>query len=142
MNSVRLLNTPNILWVLSDRSCLKLYSLEEYIIQPKQMYIFKFKDMQYNCDSNVIGIPFKDKEVRHSLSLYNPEGTFAWRGGGEAFLATKNISLYPVNIKKGTLLGKINFMTTQFFELMRLHDNSDRGLRSAHIKIELRYDNK
>lgn len=96
--------------------------------------------MKYNCDSNVVGVPFKDKEITHGLILYHPEDSFSWRGGGQVQLATKNELNSAIVIEDGELISKVRFMTTQFYELVRRHDNSDKGLRSAFIKIELRYE--
>lgn len=139
MDRVRLLNVPYE-WVESDKSLIRLYSLEDLVIFPRQFYLIKFGDMEYNIDSNVIGVPFKDREVRTELSLYYPEGSFSWRGGSELQLAVKNTFNTNLTILKGQMLAKVKFMTEQYFNLMKRHDNSDKGLRSAPIKIELRYE--
>lgn len=141
MFSIKLFNTPDINWVLNDRNCIKLFALKDIIFTGNVKKVY-FDGFRYDFSNDVIGVPFKDKEVKHSALLYHPESSFRWRGAREASISLINPDTSNhLTIPQGSLLCKINLMSIQFFNLMSRHDNSDKGLRSTQIKIELINEN-
>lgn len=134
MYSVKILGTPDINWVSQkNENVLTLQAPRDFVVYTKQV---SFIEWDCLCETiNVVGIPFFDKKVEHKLSLYYPQGTFAITGNRKLQIAFVNDTLETINIKQGCLLCYVKFETIEFFKLASRHNNSDKGLRSARIKI-------
>ena len=138
MIRVRIFDMPDNTWVSESTSRIKLYAQEFYAILPGQMRKIYFGKMKYEFNEQVVGVPYFDTRINRNLKLYYPEGSFKWRGNKVATVALENTSkTSTITIGLGQYICSIYLMTTQFFNLMSRHDNSDKGLRSAQIKIEL-----
>lgn len=123
-------------WELDDRNCIRLFSPNNYTLENNKVFNIRFDGLRYEFDEDVVGIPFMDKQCTGDFYLYHPEGSFRWRGAREPKLTIKSRNAITL-IPKGLLLAKVKLMSIQFFNLMKKHDNSDKGLQSASIKIEL-----
>lgn len=141
MYECKLIGMPDINWIQVEKeNCLCLFSPRDYLILPNQMLVMDF-ECNYKLSKGVVGIPFLDKKIISisKLNLYYPNFGFKWEGKNRAQVAFINKTQERINIAENQLVCKINLMTIQYFNLMRRKDNSDKGLRSSHIKIELLY---
>lgn len=136
MYKIMLSGTPDRTWVSEEKSCIDLYADKDITLKPNQIGILTFGDFRYDFGKDIVGVPFcKNRKYK----LYYPNG-FKLSGSGLVRLTIDNRGTDTISIKKGEYLSTLRLMTTQFFELMRRNDGSDRGLRSAFIKIEYKED--
>lgn len=141
MYKVKLFNTPDKTWVDESRSCINLYAIEDLTFTKGQIGFIRFGDFRYDFDEEVLALPFVSKvNNANPLRLYYPKG-FKLQKSGHISLAVdcRKISYDELCITKGAYLATLKLMTTQFYSLVSRKDGSDRGLRSAYIKIEF-YD--
>jgi hypothetical protein len=136
MSNIKLFNTPDITWVLKDKNCIRLFAVYDLMIEPSQVITITFNDFNYICDKDVVGVPYLTKKSRE-YELYYPEGTNRWHGSDTAKVVIHNKSFNEVKFTKGDHICNINLMTVQYFDLMRKHNNSDKGLASKLINIEM-----
>lgn len=135
MIRVKFFNMPDNTWVLEDRNCIKLYADCEYSIKPKQVISIYISHLRYLFEG-AVGIPFIPKGA-NKLTLYHPEGLNRWHNQNNAKVVVTNLSDTNIDIKKGDFICYIKLMSIQYYNLMKKHNNSDRGLASSKVKIEL-----
>ena len=126
-------NMPDAGIILSDNG-LDCYFSENVYLKPNEIKIMTFDNMSYNF-INSVGIPFH--KHRLSFSLYYPEGSFKWIDKKKASIAIINRTSQSISIEKGSYMASVKFMSLKYFEYWKKHNNSDRGLMSVPIKIEI-----
>lgn len=137
MYRVKLFNTPETARVLEEKNCIRLYALETITIQPTEMKVVVFGDFRYEFE-NAVGIPYiSKKDVMNGLTLYHSKGSFKWHDSDIAKVALWNPTSSPITLHAGDFIASIKLMSIQFYELWKRSNNSDRGLASVPIKIEL-----
>lgn len=136
MNRVILFNTPNINWVDKNNSCINLYLLDDITIYPNEVKMIYFNGFRIKYDDETIGVPFIPTK-NEPFKLYHPLGSFISSGNKELSIAMINTSDNIINLTKGSSICKLKLMSIQYYSLMRKHNNSDKGLRSSYINIEL-----
>lgn len=136
MNRVKLINTPDITWVFEDKSCIKLYALEDFIVRPNEIKYVTFGEFNIIFDEETVGVSYIDRKLSiHNLKLYYPDTNYL-KLNNKTRVVIDNRGRDFVQIRKGDYISSIKLMSVQFFKLMRRHNNSDKGLASAKIKIE------
>lgn len=122
-----------IIRVHEDRSLIDLYADQDYAFKSGQVGFIHF-ECTYKFDHDVIAIPFTRE--KNNIKLYYPKG-FKLTGEGHLNLSIDNRKGDQLLISKGQYLATLRLMTTQFYSLVCRKDGSDKGLRSAYIKIDL-----
>lgn len=136
MYKVKLNSLPDKLWIDESKGIIDLYALQFEQIHTGQIKFLKFNGFSYEFDEDVIAVPFIDRSklLIPGLKLYYPKD-FKLTGNGEVRLVIDNRNQDNLFIEKGQYLATLKLITTQFFNLQNKHDGSDKGLRSAYIKI-------
>lgn len=140
MLRVKISDSHDILWNQNVENCIDLILHKEVEVKAKQFKKIN-TGIRVIIPEEVVGIPFFknnliSKDRRNGIILYHPEGSFKLNNHStEISIAVKNKTAQDM-ILNGYLCS-IRFITVQFFELMSRHDNSDKGLSSARVKIEL-----
>lgn len=137
MYKVMLFNTPDETWVDEAKGCINLYSLSDVVINPNQIGFLRFGKFSYAFDKDVLAIGHINKRLVNGepIKLYYPNG-FKLTGNSNISVTVDNRGSSELHIFKGQYIATLRLMTTQFYELMRRKDGSDKGLRPAYVKIE------
>lgn len=136
MYSVKLLGTPDINWVSQkSENVLSLQAPYNITLKYNQIGFIDF-GYELHCQE-CVGVPYLDKKINHKLSLYYPNGTFKLTKTCKLVIPFVNKQDYEITIQKSCLLCYVKFETLEFFKLSSRHNGSDKGLRSARIKIVL-----
>lgn len=136
----KFMNTPDITWVSMEKNCIRLYAVNEYNIQPGELVTIVFNDWSYEME-NVVGVPYiPHNENVHNLALYHPKGSFKLDGSGIMKVSVLNNKNHSIHITPGDFIACIKLMSIQFYNLWKKSNNSDLGLRSVPIKIELKHE--
>lgn len=135
MKRVKISDSHDILWSQNGENCIDLMLKNSIKLNQKQFKIIH-TGLYINLDEEVLGIPFlnRNKLCNSYYDLYYPESSFKIGKSSEISIAVKNIVNHETILDK--YLCSIKFITVQFYELMRRHNGSDKGLRSSYIKIE------
>lgn len=132
MYRVVLTNVPSeFVKVREERSFIDLYASKDYTFQRGQVGFISYGDCTYDFDREVLAVPFT---IDNNIRLYYPNG-FKLTGTGRLSLSIDNRKGDQLFISKGQYLATLRLMTTQFYSLVCRKDGSDKGLRSAYIKI-------
>lgn len=133
---------PNTDWVQECKeNLLSVYCPLDLLLRPSEILPV---DIQCSYDLvDAVGIPFiprrmaKLADIKHEV--YYANKTFKWMNNcPKATITIHNPTFDNISIEKGTLLCYVALMTSQYYELNRRNDNSDKGLRSAVVNIELK----
>lgn len=129
--------SPDTLRVQEDKNRLDVYAPEGgLVVHPDQLRLWSPPETSIEVGEDTIGVCFFDRRLLdHRAILYHPEKFTI--SPSRLAVPLFNPSKIDIEIPSGGYVASISFMSVQFFNLMKAHDNSDRGLRS--IKIEFDY---
>lgn len=112
-----------------DTASIKLIAPDNLTILPNQVKFIIYADAKYELSQDVIGYVYSNY-----YTLYAPY-KFIWKNNNFFNITIYNNTKDIISINKNDYLATVKFMTIQFFNLMRKHNNSDKGLASAKINI-------
>jgi hypothetical protein len=136
MKRVKISDSHDIIWNQNGENCIDL-NLTSTIKLAQSQFKIVHSDIKIDLDEDVLGIPFinKNKLCNSYYDLYYPEGSFKLtRDSNKISIAIKNKINHEILLTG--YLCSIKFITSQFYNLMKKHDGSDKGLRSSLINIK------
>lgn len=129
---------PNTSWVLHGKNCIRLYAVQDILINPNQISMIEFNGMSYEFN-DCVGIPYiKKSENIHGVILYHTDNSFKWEKQGVAKIPIQNPTSNIIRIKKDEYLASVRLMSIPFYKLWKRHDNSDYGIMSVPISIDIK----